>query len=1343
MMNASKLRLLGGVALAFVSATVIAFGQVTKPVTQHPLRPTPLATAAPAATATPGVLAPFNPISKLMPRAGDRVPLSLLPPLPPRTAFNTISRRGDVKRMAADGSTIGITTGGGCSGTTGTVGAFYNTGCTINWGGTSLPSSGHTWHDYYIAPGSSTAVSASGNYTGTNNAYNDTTTLSTAGIYVLATEDVTTGLWETVVYVNVTSTGTVKVYQDSNHTLETYQYDANSSAFAYIQATNVPAGDKFTVYVEYTSKNPTCIYSSPAQGSYPANSLCNPTALTGTLNSSGVVNVTWPITTSLNPGTYTVVVYDNSLNQRLAEAQVALIGSVGIALQTLPDGTNANPSPRPLPAAAQQTAIAWNDNNDQSASGVLVTTQASFPSHSYTWTLHAPDGSVAYRSTGTASGVLSKVMPFTNNIYSPGNYPSKVFTATLYDNTTGVVQSSEAFTVLGYYAQTLFDVSGVYQSSLPMTGGSSATAGLKFINQSDTQYGSGNGDSISKIQFTTGVSYTPTSTSSNFGMTSRLNGFTQAQCFPSCSSTANDSAGNTWNVVDACSASATGPNEECVLTLTPQSSTVSLAVGASIEVTNMTFSNASGNTCTSQPQGACLGETSIFPTHGLSWSINCSSGSLASGCVQETSASQAVYFAAGNQTHSGTASIVLVGECTGPPGGTVTCNYNNAEAHFYPVRETQGVYQRTTPYSLTTNYWDLYRVTVNNTSSSGSITQVALGMPGAFGSMNTLQNIETNPNGSFVTNWGNVGTCPTSSGLNQSIYVCWTGQGSHKVATGGSDTIEFLINPTVASFGYSDASLYSVAAYSFALTPTGNLTVYAAQPSTNIDTQSLAVYSLNANLMNAYFNPSQVGQNTASAPVSIVYTNTSTSQDPFPDYIDAIEMSFSNAFSINTISTSGATGWAQQGAAWASGATTNYMFGLCAAQNTNGSATPPPTTPLSAVPNAVPTCTAALEQADSLAPGASVTLNFNLQNINTNSSIPFNLYVHGANGGGWAGPITATLTATPVAASAGFSKINGTAVVSNSEPSVSQDTGNVFQYSIKNTSAATSITEEKITIPATDISGLTATQLGTTAWSVSSPSVVSGCVGTPSISLTQVSGTTNGLIDVTGCTLAAGSTIVIQFTASNPSVQNDEWQFPTVVNPGTVTAGEAWQNDTRVKVLDTYGLAVVVNPGDPGPGGSYPNVSCTTCAFSGTTIDFGNPASNSQTQYTDVSRVSVTAVSSAHTNWVVCMEGNQNPASTYAGESYELQSSTDSAASTPTSQGTAYFNTSFLDVPYTGEAATNQFKIMTGPFTTTSHNPYDAIQSFRLSIGSSDPLSPHLVTLTYTLLLDTTTCPSA
>lgn len=1325
--------------------------------TRVPL-PRPFATIAPFSTTTPiGASALHRAESARFVGAvpaGARVPLSQLPPLPAKTAANSGRRlaKGSIRAMDATGATITVTASATDTDCVNTSGALFALNCTVYWQSSGLPG-GDRYQDYYISAtnGSdytATATASGGTYTGTGGAQRNVS-LNATGTWIFGTYDTTKAQWVTVVYIDVGQAFQIQVFQDSAHTQEVYQFDAAHSGAAYILVSNITASDTYVVYIEQTSLHPNCVYVSPAQ-STPAGTgqLCNPSLSPGIGAPGGSLSVTWPLNSSDAAGAYSIVVYDLTIGQRLGQVQVGLIGSNNTALLVAPDGSGAgiNPSPNPVPNnppvnPAPQPYIAWDGTTDQSTTGISLNVTG-LAGNSYTWSVSDPDGQVLGTSTATFSApsgtYASHVFNFsTLGVLGAGYYPSPTFTASLYNKSQGVMVATTTFKILGYYSQTQFTTgSGTSQTLDVGAAGGSVAAALVLSNAGAVRYTTAYSDSFSGLEFSTGTDFTVTgglAAGDGYGVLAVPNGHTLAQCQAAggCSTTVTDSNGNLWSVTDWCSATGTTTQKrdaQCILLFTPSASGTVLAAGASITLGSVTFSTTANETCGT----SCAGMAAELPTHGLAWSA------IGTSAAPVYTASAPFYFATGTG-YSGTASMVLYGNTNDGTG-------NQVEEHYFKTNTAHAAYIRPDPFNVDNSYFNEYAFTITNNSSQ-EITELAIGLPGTYGTLNEINYYSTPANG-----WTLDIPCPGT--LFATKYVCLAAPysrffGYQGINPGDTETVYLYANAPTSSFSYTDWTVFAAEPVPFQMTPTGTATIPAgpSNPYT-VDGLGFAMYSLDSTLMSATFEPSNVGRTLPT--VDAVFQNTSLAEDANPDYVDAVVIQIPNG-SVNAGPTlqSPPTGWTYEGTTGAN--PQYYWFGVCAGQRGNGNRSGPPgvtngigTYPLNGDAAALPTCSAAQEQ-NSLAPGAKLDARFTLQNV-ANGTNTFYMWAHGANGGGWSNKMTFSFNASSLSGNAGFASINGTAVPTNSEPSISADS-NVYTYTatIPSNSGATSNSSFTITVPATDINGLTASQLGASPWAVSSVSIASQSGATTCAigSVTNPSGSTNGSIVVSGCNFSnMGGSVTVQFTGASPSVQNDEFLFPTTITTGngTTTAAETWAGDQRVQVEDMIGLSVVVDPNNPGPGGSTPVVNCPNCSFAGSTIDFGNVTNMTQTQYTDVARASVTAYASGHTNgWVLCMETDTNPASNHAGVSHELQALVDGAHST-SATGLSYGDSSYTDIPVAASGV-SQLLLATGPFSTTRTTPYDVIQSYQLSMGT-ELAAGAVAQITYTLIEDTSSCPS-
>jgi hypothetical protein len=558
-----------------------------------------------------------------------------------------------------------------------------------------------------------------------------------------------------------------------------------------------------------------------------------------------------------------------------------------------------------------------------------------------------------------------------------------------------------------------------------------------------------------------------------------------------------------------------------------------------------------------------------------------------------------------------------------------------------------------------------------------------------------------------------------------------------------------------------------------ALSTTGYMnppTIGGGAGGANVDSLSLQAFSLNSNLMAAQFNPSTVspnlGNNTTS--YTLTYTNTTTAADPNPDPVDAIvvEQATNSAWTINGAPTvTGPAGWKYWTTQSPAANTLEYLFGLsaCTAQSTTFAASalaqppqPPtgPTYPTTTYQNSLGPCTLAQED-NAIPAGGSATFNFVLNNTATGSQT-FYVYAHGANGGGWSAPKVVTVSSSSQTASAKlYSVAQGATdascattsnVATNTVAQVSKSP-NCFIYEVTNTSSAgaQNIATTSIALPAFDINGL-ATNAGD--WTlVGSPinqyvvlgtisggtfkttGIPAGCTITLANVTNPTPGSTNGAITVTGCTgFTGGSNIAVEFVANTPGVESDSYLLPATING--VTSGLAWTGSDEVSVAFSLGLAISVDPANPGPGNSHPNVVCNPaqCTFSGETVNFGEfPASTTITG-TDVVRATVIYEGSSVA--ATCPAGAGVVANTWqlqvaatANQTTELNTAVDE---TNSSSGLTYgagVNTYF-------EPTTTTTTLACGNY--TANTDYDVLQNFRVQNGAD--VSGHQVTITYTLI---------
>ncbi len=565
--------------------------------------------------------------------------------------------------------------------------------------------------------------------------------------------------------------------------------------------------------------------------------------------------------------------------------------------------------------------------------------------------------------------------------------------------------------------------------------------------------------------------------------------------------------------------------------------------------------------------------------------------------------------------------------------------------------------------------------------------------------------------------------------------MCFTGSGGTNIPANGSATIYFDETTTPTSFGYTDMLVQALQPQAFFISPDNTNVTVPVGPSNpyTVDSLAFALYSLNGSDMPTSFSPGTAGAGT-SPTLTLNMSNTSTSSDPFPDYVDAVVIAVPTTLTVSGNPTPTTAGWSYLGQQTAGGFT-NYWFGVCAGQFVTADG-PPATTPLTAPAPALPQCSTALEQ-NSLAPAASLAVPFTFSNLPAGTA-NFNMYAHGANGNGWSLAKPFSLDVSSASASAGFSGAGGyptaSTVSQNTVPQIGGNAdptyGNAFTYTIENTGSS-NITSLTITVPGTDTSGNNATDQSGQTWVLTGTPTLSGnvdgCIVTSSSSA-QTNGT-SGAITIAGgsCALKPGHTIKVSITAKGPSSQNDTYQWGTKINPSSTQAGEAWLGDTDIKVVLSIGLNMVIDPTNPGPGGSTPVISCGTCGFSGTTVDVGSINNSSSASFGDIARASVYITSGSPLTWSLSVQASNNPANSTGTPTNELQTQVDSGNSSQ-GAGITFDQTAYAVVP-TG----SNLLLANGTSIPARNTPYDVLQSFKVSIGN-EGIAPQTVTLTYTLV---------
>ena len=1243
---------------------------------------------------------------------GRIVPLARLPRLPARTSLNTTGR---LHPMDANGNYLNVITEAGC-GTT--VGNIYNTGCEISTrfvAGPAYGTGGDTLEDYYIPANSTNAVADSvctgGNNPYTGNAPQECTTLNTTGIWVFGTLDVTKNAWITVAYLPVGSSVYLDTYSDQFDTSESSQFTATSGNDVYIKAVGLVASDRYEVYVELTSVSPTCVFSAPAESpSAPlVKQLCNPSRDSGDLTApGGTLDVAWPLSAADGTGTYSIVLYDLTAQQRVVQRQVSLVSTATAAAMTLTP-VSGNPSPNPIPAGTPATTFAYDQGNENSDKDFQLSATGLPTRTNVIATITDPTGQVVQSwevATGTA-GSISKRFTF-GAAQVPTNYNLDTYSAAILNETTSSVIVTQAFHIVGYQVSTAFtNPSG---TALNVTS-AATTSGLTFTNTGNSAYGTNNGDPIQGIYFDDGAN----------GITITL--LDGTSCGTTCQTeTLVDTTGITWSVTNTCTG--TGNRVDCAIYAFPLTTGEALAVGASLILGDVQFQGPTGNnTCNT----GCTGTTSVWPRDGLTWSQ-----------TNLNIATNPVYFNNNNSaTEAATGHIFLYGYRDG--AGTL---HANEEAHGYTVRaqtsgKTSVIYTGTSPTTLASNVADVYAVSITNTSSAsvGAVREFSLLMPAQFAT-STLSVDASSPSA-----WS-TRACPAGS---PSSEVCFRTSGANTGIPdgGGSQTIYIdVASPPSASFAYTDIAIDVLNPDMFGVTPDGTWQVYASTSNPqNVDSTALVAYSLNSSLMGATVAPAAIGTNTAPA-VAFAITNTASGADPFPDSIDAVVLEVPVGHALSNFSNL-TSGWSEIGS-YTSGGNVYYWFGLCA--NQYGATYQPPN-------NGMPACTTAAEQAYALAPGAALTFSASVVAGAGAGTIAMTMYAHGANGGGWSQGKAFDLSVSALNITAGFSAIgtvgSPTTVAQSSTPYVGADSnttyGNAYVYTVQNTSTTGSgnnVNQLTITIPGKDTSGVNGSDSSGEPWTItgwgpsgtsSSSAALSGS-GFSGCSITSFSSATAGgadgqiVIGGTSCTLMPAGVMNVTFTAKAPYRVNDIYQFAATANGGTAPVYPTWTNDTDVNIVLSASISVTTDPSADANAGTNPTPNCVGCTFGTNLIDIGSVAGGSTFNATDTAAVTVSTDASTPQGWDLYVSTDNNPANT-GSPSNEFLSSVDKSASLSLA-GLTYDTTVDTVVPVSSPGL---LLVNSASGTSARRNPFGFVMNFQVNI-SGGPTSAQTAVTTYTFI---------
>lgn len=1304
-----------------------------------------LPAARPVASPTP------SPSALPAPALGVRT--RALPPLPPMPSGSSNLRR--IK--SATDACIVFAFNANC-GETSNVNENFVAGATIAWNTANLPTTGKH-QDFVLVPGNAgapLAVSAAGGYTGATGP-NESQTGVVNGIYVFASLNLTTNVWDAIAYVLVGSAVSIETYTDGTLSVKTQTFTTNASG-----ATSVTIATKgltpqhaYTVGVEdqLTGK---CVFTSPSSSQTTTPStlcLLNTATLTGTNpNANGLLIANWGVALATAPalpqgGTYVATVFDQTTGQRVASRLFSVIdgrataSTARVNLQ-FTNGTATS-------SGASVTRIAWNGTataaNDPGqtfinllfgATGMPLNNNAAPGNDTYNLVISDPTGTEAYLAqTQTVNGgttitpgnnqfgLRTQAVPFEQA------YPGSTWTATIYDTTASKLVAEQSFQILGYSASVLFQ--NPSSASVNMPTGGSVTTSIQFTNTADSTFGANNGDPLTKF-----VTSTVNTNNKLSNVTLQAPGATTV-CTPTttvpCNGTYSDTAGNTWAVALSTTGGAT---PDFTFTITPSGTTTALAVGQSISVTGITFTGAS---CATAP--GCEFITSLTAQDMIA-------GYSSFASINQSGVTNPINITEGTVTVSATDSATVIGYYD-----STNTFHLNQDAGYTP-RFNQATMTQNQPFTSAASKVEL-AFTVNNTSTN-QINDFDIAMPAAFNQSSVAVDTTRTPNGATVTT---IGSC---DGLVRNT-ICVIP--STPIAGHSSQTYYLSFTPASTSFSYTDiVGTIILAAPSFQNNPVAiapastSVQTFIGTP-TKIDSTAIAAYSLNGGLMTGGLTPGSIGTSTSN---TLTYNlhNTPTSSDPFPDEVDFVALQIpSQTFVTVPASCSSLTvttnGWSCLTTTSVAGVTT-YYFGQCSQQ-----ISPTPTLPASSTSfgsDLLTVCPfAAPNEPFSLTPGSVLSVNIPVTAGATQTTTPITIssWAHGATTDAWSTPVTSTLSVSPLAtAGVGFSSISApgggnAAVAQGTQPQIvgnyvaGTPNTNTYIYKIKNTSSI-AITSATIGVPGETTTGANGADASGNIWkltvaptlTIEQTGTANGCTATFQNPASGTDQTGNITISCPGTDFPAGDTLDVQFTALAPLLINSSYNFPATINGSGANVSPNWFEDTQILVALSASVSIAVNGA-----ASCPTVVLTPAT---STVNFGTIATSTTVACPDAMIATVTTDAASPSNWSLYVSADANPARTGAGATNELLIETDSAKSTsaagipcPTSVTPpcmAYDNTAaYTPIGLTSSGTGTRLAFTEAGGTGVNNSSVKIFVNFEVSIGTETvPATGHQQTITYT-----------
>jgi hypothetical protein len=1153
-----------------------------------------------------------------------------------------------------------------------------------------------------------------------------------SGVWAIAVKNMTSGQFDAVAYTVVLGTLNFNTYSDPS--FSTVAADYPSGANVYVSASGLNPGHFYAFGFVNTSGNGLpCVYTIPSAAQNNANATCFLQGTSGVLPTNGKLTGVFPSPSSgaNSVGTYSVQLYDVTTSDLISTQQISLNPSTVTWSALVPYngatiGTNVNDT------FAVDGILNGNTGAapvvEESVSGLTYGASGLVTGHNYRITVSNPNGVVmnsttsdpgqqsftqlpTYAAVGGALPATKVDFPVnTTTITSLGQaqiqFAPNVYTAQLYDTTASAVVASKSFRMLSYAAALRWTTpAGLYVNAnlvaTPVTTTVQNTAGIL--------YGAWNADGVKQI--------TITSDSNNYVTLGLQAGIT----------TATDSSGNVWTL--------TNPNARTIIA-TPNVAGTSLAPNATIPIP-MTVADA-GVKC----GGGCTLRTSILPLHGINPSVT-------NATMANTASNGLLVFANGSGGSAPTYSLA-VGAYSVP-------------AQLPTPRYPQMMYRTGTNGASGGTYTLTF--TINNTGATQALESAEFALPPGFDVQLTpptltsiiVNGVNQTANWSIQTPnpYGGIGTgCDPA--VNDFGITTTKNTATLAKAKTAVVTIAMPILPTAFPFeemaataNYCDSASIGGTAYQLGQTNTLTNAVAGTQ---NIDSTELAVFSLDTSLMSATLNPSTIAA-LPGVSTTFKFVNTSTGEDPNPDYVDQLLVTvpagaIPNSVTVTSPNQGGVTWYANP-----TGTAGQYRIELC-------------------TPGPAP-C-AGTTDSNSLPPGDELDVKFNYTAAPTIGTYPIAWTVRGANGNGvvaasaaqqpklivanttaqtsftFAGGYTATPAYPPVAPIL--------PVPSNAQPSVGSwsnfANGNGFVYELHN-NGSTPITDISIAIPSSNTSG----QITDSAndWNVIAASIHvygSGAQGAQCLangykSLTEpVAGSpgTYGLLMLSGCNVPVGGNLDVFFDALSPYDNGSTFSFPANVANGAVPADPrppaspntlplySLSNTVHIATDATLAIQVptagVYNPGLFG--GSTPAVGCATCTYVNTLVPIINLGAFTGTlTATDVLAASV--YSDDSNGWSLSVAADVNPAPNGG----QVNTCLDKANSVPAAPagytvaaGSDCAPANFQIIPTVGTLPLSSY---TGAI---RHQPIDNIMTYKVTVGPtvSGASQTQTVTLTYTLV---------